>query len=112
MFTNDLQDRRAHLRVRANFGAAILKSGCLRAAKGVTQNISQGGAFIQTEDWQAFSVEDRATVTIMLPAGFSGQDVPIGLEGMAIVSRVDPQHGGVGLRFERHFKFLERVNVS
>ena len=33
------------------------------------------------------------------------------MQGMAIVSRVDPQKRGVALRFERDLKFFERVNA-
>jgi len=66
---------------------------------------------VPNADWHAFSVEDQLIVTILLPAAFSGQEVPIGLQGMAIVSRVDPQKRGVALRFERDLKFFERVNA-
>ena len=66
---------------------------------------------VPNADWHAFSVEDQLIVTILLPAAFSGQEVPMSLQGMAIVSRVDPQKRGVALRFERDLKFFERVNA-
>lgn len=103
---------RALLRVSANFVATTFQSGRGRAADGVTENISQGGAFIRVEDWHAFSAADQVVVTILLPADFSGLDRPVVLQGVAIVSRVDPQKAGVALRFERDFEFFERVNVS
>jgi PilZ domain len=112
MFTSGLHDPRAHLRVSANFVATIFQTGRRRAAEGVTENISQGGAFIRVEDWHAFNAADQVTITIVLPADFCGQEMPIALRGVAIVSRVDPQKGGVALRFERDFKFFERVDVS
>lgn len=112
MLTSGLHDRRAHLRVSANFVATTFQArrGC--AAKGVTENISQGGAFIRVGDWEAFSAADKVIVTILLPAEFCGLDRPVVLQGMAIVSRVDPWKGGVALRFKKNFKFFERVNVS
>jgi c-di-GMP-binding flagellar brake protein YcgR len=112
MLTSGLHDRRAHLRVSASFVATTFQSGRGRAAEGVTENISQGGAFIRVEDWHAFSTADQVIVTILLPAEFCGLDRPVVLQGMAIVSRVDPRKGGVALRFKKNFKFFERVNLS
>jgi PilZ domain len=103
---------RAHLRVSANFVATTFESGRGRAADGVIENISQGGAFIRVEDCHAFSAADQVIVTILLPAEFSGLDRPVVLQGVAIVSRVDSQKAGVALRFERDFEFFERINVS
>lgn len=111
MFASGLHDRRAHVRGSANFVATIFQSGRRPATEGVTENTSQGGAFRRVEEWQAFSAADQVIVTILLPADFCGQEMPIALQGVAIVSRVDPQKGGVALRFEREFKFFERVNV-
>jgi hypothetical protein len=110
MFPGGLHDRRVHLRISSNFGARISKSGLDRPASGVVENISQRGAFVRTEDWHAFGVKDRAIVAIVIPAGFSGQEVPVELRGMAVVTRLDRQRGGVALQFERDFKLFERVN--
>ena len=112
MFTSGLQDPRAHLRVSGNIVARIFKPGWGRAAEGVTENISQGGALIRVDDWHKFSPADHVIVTLLLPADFCGLDRPVVLQGVAIVSRVDPEKGGVALRFERDFKFFEDVNVS
>jgi len=102
---------RAHLRVSANFVATTFQSGRGRAADGVIENISQGGAFIRVEDCHAFSAADQVILTILLPADFSGLNRPVLLQGVGIVSRVDPQKAGVALRFKRDFEFFERVNV-
>jgi hypothetical protein len=112
MVTSGLHDRRAHLRVSANFVATTFQAGRRWAAEGVTENISQGGAFIRVEGWHAFSAADEVILTILLPADFCGLDRPVVLQGVAIVSRVDPQKGGVALRFKRDFKLFEGVNVS
>ena len=74
MFTSGLYDRRSHLRSRTNFVATLFQSGRRRAVEGVTENISQGGAFVRVEDWHAFSAVDQVVVTILLPADFCGQD--------------------------------------
>jgi hypothetical protein len=110
MLPGGLHDRRAHLRINSNFGARISKFGLLRPASGVAENISQRGAFVRTEDWHAFAVKDQAIVAILIPASFSGQEVPVELRGTAVVTRLDRQRGGVALHFERDFKLFERVN--
>ena len=111
MLPSGVHERRGHLRLSANFVATIFQSGRLRTADGVTENISQGGAFIRVEDWHAFSAADQVMVTILLPADFSVLNRPVILQGMAMVSRVDPKGGGVALRFERDFQFFECINV-
>jgi hypothetical protein len=112
MLTGGLHDRRVHVRVSASFVVTTFQSGRRQAAEGVSENISQGGAFIRIDDWHAFSPADQVILTILLPADFSGLDRPVILQGLAIVSRVDPQKAGVALRFERDFTFFERVNLS
>ena len=112
MSSSDHHDRRAQLRVSANFFATTFQSGRGWATEGVTENISQGGALIRVDDWHKFSPADHVIVTLLLPADFCGLDRPVVLQGVAIVSRVDPEKGGVALRFERDFKFFEGVNVS
>jgi len=111
MLPSGLHDRRAHVRISSKFGARISKPGWFRPAEGVTENISQRGTFARTEDWRAFGVKDQAIVTILLPASFSGQEVPVGLQGKAVVTRVDHQKGGVALRFESDFKVFKPVNA-
>lgn len=112
MLHSGVHERRAHLRIGSHFVATTFQSGRGRAAEGVAENISQGGAFIRVEDWHAFSAADQVIVTILLPADFCGLDRPVVLQGAAIVSRVNPQKGGVALRFERDFRFFECVNAS
>jgi hypothetical protein len=111
MLASGVHERRAHLRICLKFSARISKPGWFRPVEGATENISQRGAFVRTEDWHAFGVKDQAVVTILLPPSFSGQVKTVGLQGNAVVTRVDQQKGGVALRFDRDFSTFEPLKA-
>jgi len=111
MLPSGVHERRAHLRIGSKFSARISKPGWFRPIEGVAENISQRGTFVRTEDWHAFGVEDQAVVTILLPPSFSGQERTVGLQGKAVVTRVDHQKGGVALRFDRDFRAFESLTA-
>ena len=52
-------------------------------------NLSQDGAFIKTDGWHFFEHNDLTDLIFFLPADFTGRDNPMGLQGSAIVRRVD-----------------------
>ena len=107
MLHSGVHERRAHLRIGSKFSARISKLGWFRPIEGVTENISQRGTFLRTDDWHAFGVKDQAVVTILLPPSFTGQVTTVGLQGNAMVTRVDHQKGGVALRFDKEFRAFE-----
>ena len=111
MLASGVHERRAHLRIFLKFSARIAKPGWFRPVEGATENISQRGAFVRTEDWHAFGVNDQAVVTILLPPSFTGQVKTVGLQGSAVVTRVDHQKGGVALRFDKEFSAFEPLNL-
>jgi hypothetical protein len=51
-------------------------------------------------------------ITFLLPPEFTGQDRAIGLQGEAVVARVDPMRQGVGIEFVRSFRQFEQVSVA
>ena len=111
MLPSGVHERRAHLRIGSTFSARISKPGWFRPVEGVTENISQRGTFVRTEDWHAFGVKDQAIVAILVPASFSGQEKTVGLQGKAVVTRVDHQKGGLALRFDRDLRAFEPLNA-
>ena len=110
MLAGAVHERRAHLRIDSKFRARISKPGWVRLTEGVTENISQRGTFLRTDDWHAFGVKDQAVVTILLPPSFTGQVKTVGLQGNAVVARVDHQKGEVALRFDKEFRAFEPLN--
>jgi c-di-GMP-binding flagellar brake protein YcgR len=104
-------DRRKHPRVSQNFQVKLRKEGLERSLQGTSVDLSQGGAFIKTKNWQSFKVRDHAVVAFFLPPKYAGQDKTIGLQGDAMVARVDRKNKGIGVEFTRNFKQFERINA-
>ena len=103
------QEKRKHIRLKRHFKARLSKDGMSRPIEGNTENVSQGGAYIKTKDWHSFKPDDKSTITLYLPPIFSGQEGTIGLQGSAIVTRVDENDEGVAVQFLQNFKQFERI---
>jgi hypothetical protein len=103
-------DHRKYPRLNQEFEVHIYKHGLDLALDGTSVNISQGGAFIKTRDCQNFQVHDMAVVAFLLPPRFTGQDKTIGLQGGAVVSRIDQQKQGIGVEFVRHFRLFDLID--
>ena len=71
--------------------------------------MSQMGAFIRTEAWSFFQVNDEVIVTCFLPPDFSGQDEFTGLQGEATIWRIDPVNKCVAVEFMMRFKQFEQI---
>jgi hypothetical protein len=103
------REKRKHVRLKRYFKARLSKVGVSYPIEGNTENVSQGGAFIKTKDWHSFRPNDKTIVTVYLPPIFTGQDATIGLQGTALVSRVDEENEGVAVQFLKNFKQFERI---
>jgi hypothetical protein len=103
------REQRKSARINRHFVTELYCLQSRNAAEGVTDNISQGGAFIKTKDWRLFQVNDETLVTLFLPPIFSGQDKPVGLRGSAVITRIDQENEGVALKFTKSFQELEQV---
>jgi len=101
--------KRKHVRIKQFFEAKLSKAGTSNSIDGRTENVSQGGAFIRTKDWHSFKPNDKTTLTVYLPPIFSGQDGIIGLQGSAVINRVDEENEGVAVEFLQNFKQFERI---
>jgi len=101
-------NRRQHKRLSFHFATILNTPRFELPIEGVTQNLSQGGALIKTGDWRTFQIDESAIVTLFLPPTFSGQDETIGLQGMAVVRRIDQEKEGVAVQFTESFKQFAR----
>jgi len=104
-------DNRKYPRLKQKFEVQIYRHGLDLSLDGVSVNISQGGAFIKTTDWQSFRVHDMAVFAFLLPPRFTGQDKTIGLKGGAVVSRIDKKYQGIGIEFVKNFRLFELIDV-
>jgi hypothetical protein len=107
----EARERRRSTRLHRQFAAHIRCQTGVRA-DGESENLSQGGAFISVEHWDLFKARDKIIITFLLPPEFTGQDRAIGLQGEAVVTRVDTLRQGVGIEFLRSFRQLEQVSVA
>jgi hypothetical protein len=107
----ETRERRRSTRLHRQFPAHIRCRTGIRA-DGESENLSQGGALIRTETWDVFKPRDEILITFLLPSEFTGQDRAIGLQGEAVVTRVDPEHQGIGIEFVKSFRQFEQVSVA
>jgi hypothetical protein len=104
-------DNRKYPRLKQKFEVQIYRQGLNLAFDGNSINISQGGAFIKTGTWHSFRVHDMAVLAFILPPRFTGQDKTIGLQGGAVVSRIDKNLQGIGVKFVRDFRLFDLIDV-
>jgi hypothetical protein len=76
---------------------------------GITENLSQIGAFIKTREWHKFAVNDQVSVCITLPSLLSPHGVPTSVEGTGLIARIDPVNEGVGVHFSRSINRFKRI---
>jgi len=104
------REQREHVRFNRPFVTEVLNLKSHYTARGVTENVSQGGAFVKTKDWRAFQVNDQMMVTFFLPPTNPSQEPIVGLRGTATVTRIDHQNEGIALRFGTNFQEFEKIS--
>ena len=105
-------DSRKYLRLDRGFEVRLHKPGVHDDFDGITKNICQGGAFIQTEEWNTFQKGDQTLLTFCLPPEFTGQDVSIRLLGAASVRRIDAESRSLGVEFNKALRQFERIELA
>ena len=75
-----------------------------KEADGVTQNLSQGGAFVVSPSWPALQKDEQAEMCLFLPPEFTGQKYILTLTGPAVIRRIDEQKEGVAVEFLKELK--------
>jgi hypothetical protein len=107
-----ISECRAHSRLFNHFTTKLSKIGLFSSIEGVSEDLSQAGAFIKIKSWDSFQPHDKAAVIFLIPPSFSGQDKVIGLHGIGVITRVDQQREGIAVRFIKRLKQFERVDKS
>ena len=103
-------ERRRYVRIDRQFLTQIFTPRSEYETQGVTENISQGGAYIIVEDWRAFQTGDQTVITFLLPPSFTDRGKTIGLRCEAEVKRVDQQKEGIALEFSKDFQEFEKID--
>ena len=104
-------ERRKHPRLQQKLQVKLSKARLDLVLDGNSINVSQGGAFIKFNKWNSFKVHDGAVIAFFLPPEFTGQYETIGLQGDAVVARVDRKNKGIGVVFTKKFKQFEPIIV-
>jgi FHA domain/PilZ domain len=104
------REQREHVRFNRPFVTEVLNLKSHYTARGVTENVSQGGAFVRTKDWRAFQVNDQMMVTFFLPPTHPSQEPVVGLRGIATVTRIDHQNEGIAVKFGTNFQDFEKIS--
>jgi len=100
---------REFMRIRSHLPAELSMGTSGPKVTGITENLSQIGAFIKTKEWQKFAVNDEVSVSITLPSLFSPHGVPTSVEGTGLIARIDPVNEGVGVHFSRTINRFKRI---
>lgn len=100
-------ERRKHTRLAQTFPAKARILGTPLEVKGVTSDVSQGGAFISSHSWSAFNADDQTEIQFSLPRTFTGQERRLVLKGAGIVIRVDRDRLGIAVEFLQELRTFE-----
>ena len=75
-----------------------------KEVEGVTQNLSQGGAFIRSSFWQVAQKDEQVEMQLFLPPEFTGQSDTLTLTGPAVIKRVEKDKQGLAVEFLKELK--------
>ena len=113
--SQDFKERRynrEYMRCNGRFRAKLANAETGVSISGVTENISQVGTFIKTDNWRAFRTNDQVSVAISLPSILSDQMGTIDMEGPGIIARIDEEDEGIAIQFMRSFKQFKRLEET
>jgi tetratricopeptide (TPR) repeat protein len=100
---------REFMRISSHLPAELSMGTFGPKVSGITENLSQIGAFIKTREWHKFAVNDQVSVCITLPSLLSRHGVPTSVEGTGLIARIDPVNEGVGVHFSRSINRFKRI---
>ncbi len=100
-------DRRKYARILCQFKTKIRLSRLSEEIDGVTQNLSQGGAFVSSPSWPTLEKNDQAELRLFLPPDFTGQTQTLTLTGPGVLRRIEKDKEGVAVEFLRELKTFE-----
>ena len=103
----DPVERRKHLRTLNHFKTKIRLPRTAEEIDGVTQNLSQGGAFVESSSWLVFRKNEEAEMQLFLPPEFTGQENTLTLSGPAVISRIEKHNKGVAVEFLKELKTFQ-----
>lgn len=102
-------EKRKYVRIRRNFKTRVDIIRTHTEVEGITEDVSQGGAFISSLSWPVFQTNDQTTVRLFLPPEMTGQTQTLTLQGTAVVKRVESERAGIAVEFPRELRTFEAL---
>ena len=102
---------RRNIRIKSSFPVKLVKEGLDFSFEGRAVNYSQKGAFIKLNNRLSFQAHAPAVLTFFLPPDFTGQNKTIGLQGDAVITRIDQENEGIAVEFIKTFREFERIDL-
>ncbi len=100
----DSFERRKYTRTLNNFRTKIRLTSTSKEVDGVTQDLSQGGAFVTSASWLDLRKNEQVEMRLFLPPEFTGQRDTLTLTGPAVIKRVEQDRQGVAVKFLKELK--------
>ena len=100
-------DRRCDKRLLKTFKVTIKIERTAAQIYGVTENLSQGGAFVSSQALPSFRENDKTVVQVFLPPEITGQKGTLILNGPAVVKRIEKERCGIALQFQKVLRAFE-----
>lgn len=107
----EVREHRKNIRVRRKFQVRLLMEDLNPSIEGITTNLSQGGAFIKSKNRHSCQAGALAFLTFFLPPDFTGQNKTIGLQGDAVITRIDQENKGIAVEFINALRGIERIDL-
>jgi hypothetical protein len=102
---------RKNVRVWRNFPVRLFIKDSKLFLEGITTNLSQGGAFIKSKNRHSCQAGAHVFLTLFLPHDFTGQNKTIGLQGDAVITRIDLENEGIAVEFINALREFERIDL-
>lgn len=97
--------------MRRNFPVRLFMEDLNLFIEGITTNLSQGGAFIKSNNRHSCQAGALVVLTFFLPPDLNGHNETIGLQGDAVITRIDQENEGIAVEFTKAFKEFERIDL-
>lgn len=102
---------RKNVNVRRNFPVRLFNKDLNLSIEGISANLSQARAFIKSKKRYSCQAGVSVVLTFFLPPDFTGQNKTIGLQGDAVITRIDRENEGIAVEFIKTFREFERIDL-
>ena len=107
----EIREHRKNIRVRRNFPVRLFIEDSNLFIEGITTHLSQSGAFIKSKNRHSCQSGAHVFLIFLLQPDFTGENKTIGLQGDAVITRIDQENKGIAVEFVKALKEFERIDL-